>query len=131
MEIRHVPSYYDKNQLLSLTSTKLVFFENIHIKQVCGLPATSWVNDYNVLFPRNEEGKVDAGRGIYEMSNQPKKSTFKYEQEGRFYLGVAKVEIKEYGAIPGKSYLVFDYTGKENDHDRCSKKRNPKMNSQE
>ena len=29
------------------------------------------------------------GRGVYEMNNQPKKSTFKYEQEGRFCLGVA------------------------------------------
>ena len=51
-------------------------------------------------------------RGVYEKNNQPKKSTFKYEQEGRFCLGVAKVESKEDGKITGKRCPVFDYTGK-------------------
>ena len=66
----------------------------------------------NVLFPRNEEGKVDVGRGVYETNNQPKKTTFKYEQEGQFCLGVAKVESKEDGTITWKCCPVFDYTGK-------------------
>ena len=52
------------------------------------------MNDYNVLFPRNEEGKVDVGRVVYETNNQPKKSTFKYEQEGQLCIGVAKAESK-------------------------------------
>ena len=52
------------------------------------------------------------GIGVYEMNNQPKKANFKYEQEERLYIGVAKVEIKEYGTITGKRCLVFDYTGK-------------------
>ena len=69
MEIRHVPSCYDKNQIPSLTSTQLVLFEEAHVKQVIGSPTTIWVNNYNVLFPRNEEGKVDAGRGVYETNN--------------------------------------------------------------
>ena len=80
MEIRHVPSCYEKNQFPSLTSTQLVFFDEVHIKKVSGLPTTSRVNDYNVLFPRNEEGKMDLGRGVYETNNQPKKATFKYDQ---------------------------------------------------
>ena len=50
------------------------------------------------------------GRGVYETNNQPKKSTFKYEQEGRFFLGVAEVESKEDGTITGKRCPVFDYT---------------------
>ena len=33
------------------------------------------MNDYNVLFPRYEEGEVDVGRGVYETTtnqiNQP------------------------------------------------------------
>ena len=29
-----------------------------------------------------------------KQKNQPKKATFKYKQEGRFCLGVAKVESK-------------------------------------
>ena len=91
VEIRHVPSCYDKKQLPSLTYTQLLFFDKVHVKQVSGPPTTSRVNDYNVLFPRNEEGKVDVKRGVYEMNNQPKRENFKYEQEGRFCLGVAKV----------------------------------------
>ena len=92
MEIRHVPSCYDKNQLPSLTSTQLVFVDEVHDKQFSRTPTTSRVNDYYVLFPRNEEGKMDVGRGVYEMNNQQKKATFKYEQEGRLFIGVAKVE---------------------------------------
>ena len=71
------------------------------------------MNDYNVLFPRNEERKVDVGRGVYETKNQPKKATFKYEQEERFCIGVAKVESKEYGKITGNRCTVFNYTGKQ------------------
>ena len=46
---------------------------------------------------------------VYETNNQPKRATFKYEQEERFYLGVAKVESKEDGTITGKRCTVFDY----------------------
>ena len=35
------------------------------------------------------------------MNNKPKKANFKYKQERRFCLGVAKIEIKE-GMIRGK-----------------------------
>ena len=49
-------------------------------------------------------------RGVYGTNNQPKRETFKYEQEGRFYLGVDKVEGKEDGKITGKRCPVFDYT---------------------
>ena len=37
-----------------------------------------------------------------------KKSTFKYNKEGQFCLGVAKVEIKD-GTIIGKRCPVFNY----------------------
>ena len=69
------------------------------------------MNECNVLFPRNEEGKVDAKIGVYETNNKPKKAIFTYEQEGLFCLGVAKVETK-YGTITGKRCPVFDYTDK-------------------
>ena len=95
-----------------MTSTQLVLFEEVHVKQVIGPPTISWVNDYNVLLPRNEKRKVDVGRGVYETDNQPMKATFKYRQEGRFCLRVANVERKEDGTITGKLCLVFDYTGK-------------------
>ena len=63
------------------------------------------------MFPRHEEGEVDVERGIYNTNNQPKRATFKYEQEGQFYLGVAKVEGQD-GTIIGKRCPVFDYTEK-------------------
>ena len=109
MEIRHVPSCYYKTQLPSLTSTHIVFFNEVHVTQVCGPPATSLSNECNIVFPRNEEGEVDVERGDYNTNNQSKRATFKYEQEGRFCLSVAKVEGQD-GKIIGKRCPVFDYT---------------------
>ena len=40
---------------------------------------------------------MDLERGVYKTKNKPKRETFKYEQEGKFCLGVAKIESKEYG----------------------------------
>ena len=54
---------------------------------------------------------MDAERGVYDTQNQPKRATFQYEQEGRYFLGVAKAESKEDGTITGKHCPVFDYTG--------------------
>ena len=63
------------------------------------------------MFPRNEDGEVDVERGVYNINNQPKRATFKYEQEGQFCLCVAKVEDQD-GKIIGKRCLMFDYTKK-------------------
>ena len=93
-EIKHAPFCYDKNQLLSLTSTQLVFFDEVYIKQVRGPPATIQNNEYNVLFLKYDEGKVYVEIGVYDTNNQPKRTTFKFEQEGRFCIDVAKVESK-------------------------------------
>ena len=79
----------------------LVFFDEVHVKQVCGPPSTSRSNECNILFPRNEEGEVDVERCVYNTNNQPKRATFKCEQEGRFCLSVAKVEGQG-GKIIGK-----------------------------
>ena len=72
---------------------------------------TSKVNEHNIRFPRDEEGNVDVKNGQYGTNNQPKRSTFKYEQEGRFFLGVANIESKN-GKITGKRCPVFNYTNK-------------------
>ena len=81
MEIRHVPYCDEQNQLPLLTSPIVVFFDKVHVKYVSGSPTSSRLNSFNVLFTRYEEGKVDVERGYYETNNQPKKATFKYEQE--------------------------------------------------
>ena len=70
---------------------------------------------------------MDVERGVYDTNNQPKRATFKYEQEGRFFIGVAKVESKEYESITGKRCPVLDYTGKEHFHRGCIQKINPKL----
>ena len=77
-----------------MTSTQLIFFNEVHVKQVSGTPTTSRVNYYNILFPIDKEGKADVERGVYDMNKQPKKANFNYEQEGQFCLGVPKVESK-------------------------------------
>ena len=76
IEIIHVLYYYDKDQLPYLVSTKLVFFDEIHIQKSCGLPTTSWLNEYIVSFTRYKEVKVDVESGIYHMNNSPKKQRF-------------------------------------------------------
>ena len=65
MKKRHVTSFYEKNQIPSLNTTKHLFFDKFHAKEVSGPSTTSQVNDYNVLFPRNEEGKVYVGICVY------------------------------------------------------------------
>ena len=50
-------------------------------------------------------------RCFYNTNNQPKRATFKYEQEGRFFLGVAKVEGQDRKII-GKHCTVLDYIEK-------------------
>ena len=91
MEIRHEPSWYDREQLTSMKSTQLVFFSEFHIQQVSVPHMTSNVNEHNIRFPRDEEGNIDVKTGKYDTNNQLKKSTFKYEQERRFCLGVSKI----------------------------------------
>ena len=69
------------------------------------------MNKHNIHSPRYEEGNIDVKDGEYDTNNQPENATFKYEQEGRFCLGVARIEIKN-GMITGKQCPVFNYSGK-------------------
>ena len=71
---------------------------------------TSKLNEQNIQLPRDEEGDIDVKNGKYDTNNQLKKATFKYEKEGRFCLGVAKIKIKN-GMITGKRCPVFGYSG--------------------
>ena len=63
------------------------------------------------MFPRNEDVEVDVERGVYDTNNKQKRASFKYVQEGRFCLSVAKVESQEEKII-GRRCPVFDYTEK-------------------
>ena len=59
VEITHEPSWYDKEQLPSLTSTHLIFFDEVHIQQYSEPPVTSRLKKHNIRFPRDEEGDID------------------------------------------------------------------------
>ena len=84
--IIQIYAYYNKNHLPYLTITHLVLLDEIHIKQVSGPPTTSQKNEYNFLFPRNEEGELDTERGVNDTNSQPNRETFKYKQKGRYFL---------------------------------------------
>ena len=71
---------------------------------------TRKLNEHNIWFPRNEEGKIDVKTGKYDTNNQPKKSTFKYEQEEMFCLSLTNTESKNW-TITGKLCPVFYYSG--------------------
>ena len=62
----HEPSWYNKEQLTSLTSTQLVLFNEVHIQQVSGPPVIIKLIEYNIWFPRYEEGNVGVKTGKYE-----------------------------------------------------------------
>ena len=66
VEIRHVPSYYDKTQISSLESTQLVLFDNVCVNKVFGPHSTSRSNECIIFIPRNKEGKMDVEKGVYE-----------------------------------------------------------------
>ena len=111
VEIRHEPYWYYKEKIPSLTSTQLVFLDEVHIQQVSGPPVTSKLNEDKIRLPRYEEGNIDVKNGKYDTNNQPKKATFKYEQEGRFCFVVANIKSKN-GTITDKRCPVLDYSGK-------------------
>ena len=97
----HEQSQYTKEKLPSLTSTQPVCFDEVLVQQVSVPPVTSKSNEHNIRFPRDKEGNIDVKNGEYDTNNQPKKDTFNCEQELRFCLGEAKIEINN-GTITGK-----------------------------
>ena len=56
VEIRHIPSYYDKIQLSPLTSNQIALFDEVNIKQVSVPHTTSCKNEYK-KFQETEKGK--------------------------------------------------------------------------
>ena len=80
VEIRHEPSWYNKEKLPSVKATQLVFFDEVHISQASEPPVTRKLNEHNIRFPRDEEGNIDVKTGKYGTNNRPKKATFKYKQ---------------------------------------------------
>ena len=57
LEIRSVPYCYKKDQIPSLKTTQLVFFDDFHIKQLIRLSTTSHKNEYKFFFQDMNKGK--------------------------------------------------------------------------
>ena len=58
VEIRHEPYWYNNEQLPSLTSTQLVFFDEFHFQQVSGPPVTSKVKNTTFDFQEKNKGML-------------------------------------------------------------------------
>ena len=91
-----------------MTSTRIVFLDEVNIQQGSAPPVRIKVNKHNKRCPRDEVGNIDVKNGKYDTNNQPEKATFEYKQRGRFCLGESNIESKN-GTITGKQCPVFDY----------------------
>ena len=85
-------------------------FDETRVHKISCPLETSHINEYNDSFPRDKDSKLYVENSIYDMNNQPKQSMFKYDKEGIFCLGIAKVEILD-GKITGKLCAVFYFMG--------------------
>ena len=63
-----------------MTSTQLIFFDEVHIQQLSGPTTTSKCNEHNIRFPIDEDRNIDVKRGKHDTNNQPKEANFKYKQ---------------------------------------------------
>ena len=52
------------------------------------------MNEYNIVFLSDEEGKVYVEIGVYGTNNQPKKGKPQVWAKGGICIGVAKAESK-------------------------------------
>ena len=77
---------FDPDLLPKIDRTQLVWFDEMHIKQKAGLNIHA---DLQIRFSRNSDGKYD--QSANEFAPPAYQSVFKYTQEARFCLGVAKV----------------------------------------
>ena len=85
-EIRHEPSWYDKEHLPSLTPTQLVFFDEVHIQQVSGPPVTRNEDEHNIRFPRDEEGNIDVLLVIYKREEVETRHEPSWYDKKQFHL---------------------------------------------
>ena len=82
------------------------FFNEVHIEQEGG----STIHDkLQIRFTRNDEGNYDPTS--IKIAAEEYTSTFKYTQQARFCLGVAKVRLLD-GQIEGRKCKAFDYISK-------------------
>jgi outer membrane receptor for Fe3+-dicitrate len=89
----YVPGCYREDQLDPIAATQIVWFDKMHHKQQVGPTTINSKHENHIVLPTLENGTIDNKKGTYQRNNLPVRSTFKFPQEARFCLGVAKVEL--------------------------------------
>ena len=101
-----LPPWFDPDVLPTIDNHQLVWFDEMHIKQEGG---SRMFNHMQIRFRRDAEGKYDPTSE--HIASPTFRASYKYANEARFCLGVAKVRLLD-GSEEGRRCRVFDYTGK-------------------
>ena len=101
-----LPPWYDPDLLPKIDDAQLVWYDEMHIKQKVGLNIHA---DLQIRFPRNANGDYDSTSS--SIAAPAYQAIFKYSQEARFCLGVAKIKQNN-GTVKGVRSKVFDYSSK-------------------
>ena len=82
-----IPTYFNPDKLPKIDDTQVVWFNDMHMKQKAGLNMHA---NMQIRFKKDSEGRFDDEKGT--LAPAASSPTFKYSQEARFCLGVAKVK---------------------------------------
>ena len=101
-----LPPWYDPDNFPSIDRSQLVWFDEMHIKQEGG---SRMFDNMQIRFRRDADGIYDPNSE--EIADPSFRASYKYANEARFCLGVAKVKLLN-GKEEGRRCRVFEYTGK-------------------
>jgi len=109
-----VEAKFDQHIQGKLDLNQIVWWDETHRKCLIG-SIQNPTKTYDILFPRNLEGKFDQKTGQYSKERKTKLNV-KYEKECRLGLGVAMVQPLSQDGVPmpsiGRRCQPFDYTSK-------------------
>ena len=106
-EVNLLLSWYDPDQISTIRREQMIWFDEIHVKQDSG--PTGAQKKYQIWFPHNENGNFSINACNYK--SEATISTYKYEEEGYFCLGVAKVVLLD-DTVKGRCCKTYSYRGK-------------------
>ena len=105
---------FDQHLLGKLDLNQIVWWDETHRKCLIGTVQNP-SKDYDILFPRNNEGKFDVEGGEYTKERKSRLNV-KYEKECRLGLGVGMIAPLSEDGTPlpstGKRCHPYDYTSK-------------------
>ena len=103
-----VEKRWDRDTLGHLELSQIAWWDETHRKcLIAGIPGDK---EFALRFKRNDDGLLDPN-GKYNDKKLIKLNV-KFENEGRFGLGCAKVQSKDLNSPSGIIMKPFDYSGK-------------------